>query len=406
MKKFLAVIALVLVALMIATPVVGAEEIEDVYTGTMTLPNTTIRYATNVSGNAPVIDGEISDGEYGPAIRIETPRATKNEDYGVSWETNPVDETLASEYIDFYFAYDEDSIYIAVYDAGPEYIDDGDEFKMDNIAYRSNYRFQLGFDLADVTSYFQFEGYRTDAQWPTLSYFEFGSKKTAPIKTYDLISEAIIQKKNDDTGDIVAFGDLVSANGNANYTDSNWSLIAEFKLDKEIIADSMNTTYYTDYETISDAMWFTFTTAAYRAEGSYGDDGKTESYSPAVGQYFRWLGQTDITDRQGEYADFGLYEGASRDWFFDLVVFAEEGEDVRIANAFPTRPEPEETEPVVEDTEDAADATEPVADATEPTGDVTEPASGGCGGAVSFAGIALVAALGTCTAFVAKKKED
>ncbi len=37
----------------------------------------------------------------------------------------------------------------------------------------------------------------------------------------------------------------------------------------------------------------------------------------------------------------------------------------------------------------------------------TEPAvAGGCGGAVSLASIALVAALGTCTAFVAKKKEN
>ena len=54
-------------------------------------------------------------------------------------------------------------------------------------------------------------------------------------------------------------------------------------------------------------------------------------------------------------------------------------------NAGDTKAEAEETK--------AADG---AADATE----------GGCGGAVSLAGIALVAALGTCTAFVAKKKED
>ena len=43
--------------------------------------------------------------------------------------------------------------------------------------------------------------------------------------------------------------------------------------------------------------------------------------------------------------------------------------------------------------------------ATEPA--ATEPAvEGGCGGAVSFAGLALGATLGTCTVFVAKKKED
>ena len=56
----------------------------------------------------------------------------------------------------------------------------------------------------------------------------------------------------------------------------------------------------------------------------------------------------------------------------------------------------EDTDDVVEDTDDVADDT--AAD--------TEPAAGGCGGAVSFAGLAIIAALGTCTAFVAKKKED
>ena len=38
--------------------------------------------------------------------------------------------------------------------------------------------------------------------------------------------------------------------------------------------------------------------------------------------------------------------------------------------------------------------------------DAPADAEGGCGGAVSLAGIALVAALGTCTTFVIKKKED
>ncbi|MBR2387744.1 MAG: hypothetical protein IKB02_03140 [Clostridia bacterium] len=39
-------------------------------------------------------------------------------------------------------------------------------------------------------------------------------------------------------------------------------------------------------------------------------------------------------------------------------------------------------------------------------GAVTEPATAGCGGAISLAGLALVATLGTCTAFVAKKKDN
>lgn len=72
--------------------------------------------------------------------------------------------------------------------------------------------------------------------------------------------------------------------------------------------------------------------------------------------------------------------------------------------------------------ETVAPATDaPTGDSNAPAGDVedkpldegeidnSEPivtTGSSCGGAVSFAGIALVAALGTCTAFVAKKKEN
>ena len=50
----------------------------------------------------------------------------------------------------------------------------------------------------------------------------------------------------------------------------------------------------------------------------------------------------------------------------------------------------------------------PTTDAPTTEAPVTEaPAEEkGCGGSVGIAGLALVAALGTCTVFVAKKKED
>ena len=75
--------------------------------------------------------------------------------------------------------------------------------------------------------------------------------------------------------------------------------------------------------------------------------------------------------------------------------------------------------PAVTEATEATVATEPAA--TEPA--TTEPATEevttkapettapveekkGCGSSVTVAGLALVAALGTCTVFVAKKKED
>ena len=105
MKKFLAAISLMLVALMvIAIPAVSAAD------ETLDKPDgIKIWYATNVSGKTPLIDGTISNGEYGPAYRIDSPRAMKNSDYGSTWEEEGnYDESLASEYMDVYFAYDDE----------------------------------------------------------------------------------------------------------------------------------------------------------------------------------------------------------------------------------------------------------------------------------------------------------
>ena len=147
-------------------------------------------------------------------------------------------------------------------------------------------------------------------------------------------------------------------------------------------------------------MYFSFTTNTY---------GRNEG---VAGQWWRWAGQTDMRGHGGfKYSDYGVFDGYPTELMMDLIVFAPEGAPIKVADptGFEPETEPAATEPVA--TEPAA--TEPAA--TEPAGDTpvaTEPAAtepakeGGCGGAVSFAGLALVAALGTCTAFVAKKKED
>ena len=65
---------------------------------------------------------------------------------------------------------------------------------------------------------------------------------------------------------------------------------------------------------------------------------------------------------------------------------------------------PEETTETVTTTEPATE--DPSAGAPETTEPTAEEPKKGCGSSVSVAGIALVAALGTCTVFVSKKKED
>ena len=113
------------------------------------------------------------------------------------------------------------------------------------------------------------------------------------------------------------------------------------------------------------------------------------------GHRFREQGKVSASENQfnGTYGTLLLNEANGRtDLIPDLIVFNSE------------KVEPETTEPA--ETEEVPTNENPT-EAPESDAPVTEaPAEGGCGGSVAAAGIALVAALGTCTAFVAKKKED
>lgn len=398
MKKFLSIVALMLALLMVlAMTTVAAEEPVATEEASAWVAPVGIKtyYAENVEGKAPMLDGTISEGEYGKAYRLENPIPAAS--YGNSFQEEPVyDPTAVSEYIDVYFAYDEKNIYIAFYEMGmPAIVQEG----TDNVTgVRSNWIFQFGFDLNDLQAYYQMQGYATNKTWvdTEFSYFEFGKKNAPPIKGYDLVSEGVIRKTDVVTGEDVGFGDLLSSNGNVNYTKGQCSMTIEFKFEKEVVAQAMNACYFTDYDTISNAMFFGLGTMPYgRVEGD-------------PSQYYKWAGQTDIREKQGQYSDFGLYEGSSTQFLFDLIIFGDENTVIEIADPFPVRPETEAptTEPVTE--APVVDVTEaPATEAPATEAPVTEaPAEGGCGGSVAVAGIALVATLGTCTAFVAKKKED
>ena len=397
MKKFLSIIALMLALVLVAVPMVAAEEAdaaEAEETVAWVAPEgIKIYYAENVEGKTPLLDGTISEGEYGKAYRLDDPIAVNN--WGATRQEDPVvDPTAVSEYMDIYFAYDEKNVYIAVYELGPKPIEGNDRL----VPQRCNWGFNFGFDLNDLTAYFQMNGYATHKQWAKdeFFYYEFGKKNSSPICAYDLISEAIIRKTDVATGVDVGFGDLLTSNGNVNYSDGQCEMVIELKFEKEVVAQAMNACYFTDYDTISDGMYFSLITNQYQR-----NDG-------VASQYYRWAGVTDITGQTGQYADFGIYEGSSTQFMFDLIIFGDENTEVQIADPFPVRPEtePATTEPVTE--APAADETEAPAadDATEAPATEAPKAEGGCGSSVAVAGLALVAALGACTAFVAKKKED
>ena len=429
MKKFLAVISLMLVALMvIAIPAVSAAD------ETIDKPDgIAIHYAADVSGNEPSIDGTISDGEYGDAIRITTPKALKNSDWGSSWETGAVDETLASEYFDIYFAYDEENIYFAFYELGaaPTNLDDDDTNTDNNVPFRNNYRFRFGLELDNQLNYFQTDSGST-VGWKTINTFFSGTRKDQSEVTFDQFSELVVTKKDVNTDTYVAFGDFFST-GNANYVGGQWALVVEWKFDKAGFVEAWNTIYGTEYDYMSNGMWVEMTTNAFRCiEPNYKE--------PFDGQYFRWLGQNDITGNGADYADYGLR--ATSTSCFDLVVFGTEDDELILADPFPPATEaptteapetdPETTEapateaptteaevtteaPATEAPETEAEVTTeapateaPTTDAPKTEAPTTEaPAANesGCGSTVGVAGLALVAALGTCTVFVSKKRD-
>ena len=239
MKKFLSIIALMLALMLVAVPMVAAEEADaaevEETSGWGAPAGIKIYYAENVEGKTPLLDGTISEGEYGKAYRL-TPIPVNN--YGANHQdltAEPIaDPTAVSEYIDIYFAYDENNVYVAIYELGPELIEGNDN----PVPARANWHFNFGFDLNDLQSYFQMGGYATNKQWPDseFSYFEFGKKNSAPIKGYDLISEAVIRKTDIAKGEDVGFGDLLSSNGNVNYTEGQCEMVMEFKFEKEVVS--------------------------------------------------------------------------------------------------------------------------------------------------------------------------
>ena len=397
MKKFLSVVSLLLVAvMMLAMPTVSAAE-----DNTWVKPEgVNVWYANDVSENEPSIDGVIDEGEYGKLSVKITPKAALL--WGTKWATEPVDPTLPSEYMDVYFAYDADNIYIAIYEMGPTFVDNGDDVADNDVVKRNNYIFKIGFDLNDVKKYFQFGGYQTNVHWAELSYFDMGGESGSvqnklPIGTYSFV-EAVIARTDVATGEIVAYGDLISANGNKEHTKGQWSTTMEFKISKADYIQTINDVFGTEYNNVSDAMWLIVDTTAYK-NGAAGEK-LTE-------QYFRCIGQNDVTGKQDNYIDYGVLEGSNRNSLPDVIVFGDENAAIRVAS-----PEGDPIETEAPTTEaPAGDVTEaPAGDATEaPAGDDTpdtEPTKSGCGASVSVAGLALVAALGTCTVFVAKKKEN
>ncbi len=410
MKKFLAVIALVLVAsMLIVTPVFAEEERTPDYKrdyGQETF------YAKKMD-KAPTIDGDISAEEWGdPVVSKTEPNywqsLATDDTYSKYTDQDPgaLVDRLAKE-LNFYFGYDDDYIYIAYYQLAGAW---DSEFDTDTTAgnhwreytFRHNYMMRMGFDIEDVSNLMQLgygmpdikDGYgliTSDADAShsggRLSFtcgMPYASDSSA--LTYDganILVDGKISKK------LVSDGSGINGCNSPKEGGGQYVECFEIMLDKATLLEAYNEVCETEYAELPNAMFFTFQMRNY----SWNDSASGVEYNGQTA----WFGTPLDLDQQLDLDN--LFE-----YFPDIVVFGDKIEDpIHIGDVT----EPAETEPA--DTTPAetepAETTPAETTPTESEPAETEPAAqGGCGGTVTFAGLALVATLGTCAVVTSKKR--
>lgn len=243
----------------------------------------------------------------------------------------------------------------------------------------------------------------------TLSDGKLSNYTKAEITPDQFYSELFVHKYKaaeadlpEDERTLYIYGDLLSAtNQNAN---AQYIMEVEMRLDKQQVIEVFNSVAYTEYAECPNAMYFIMRASAYRLVA----DGSTAN--PLVGDNVYLAGDiSSLNEPQKNkfYMDYGLLPASPANIIPALIVFGDENTPITIPA---DKVEEEETEPV--ETEPAE--TEAVPTYENPTeapvteAPATEPvaAEEGCGAMVSFAGIFLVAALGTSVAFVSKKREE
>ncbi|MBR2387889.1 MAG: hypothetical protein IKB02_03875 [Clostridia bacterium] len=405
MKKLLSIMLVAVMLFAVAIPVVSAEEAE----GTVIEPakDMAVYYANNLTGQTlPVIDGTINAGEYGNVVTIgePTPMAKEWPDYGYIIDRES--DRPRSGNIEYYFAYDETSIYIAFKEYGATFDDGNTAFQ--DFSFRSNYSFGYGFQLDDMTNYLSHSVSYGGGCWnkQKLSFSDgklsnFTATEITPDQFY---SELFVHKYKADEADLPedertlwVYGDVLSAS-NQN-SSAPYIMEVEMRLDKQQVIEVFNSVAYTEYAECPNAMYFRMTLNTYRGGAEEG----TSSITAQNKYLITDISALNDAQKTKFYMDYGMLPGSPTQVLPALVVFDEKDAPIMIP-ADKVETEPEETEPEVTEPEETEAPTNE--NPTEAPETEAPEVQGGCGGAVSLAGIALVAALGTCTAFVAKKKED
>ena len=234
--------------------------------------------------------------------------------------------------------------------------------------------------------------------------------------THDLYSELFVNKYpvseveiDESERGVYAYGDVFSAS-NTNSTEP-YILEAEFKIDKDQAISLYNSLAYTNYANMPNAMYFSIGTHVYRAAA--------DGTSTASQGYSRYL-STDVRGKSDNLFDYGVLPGSAADCLPYLIVFGDENtvitipkdasevSDTEVASTEVITTLPDQTLESVIETEETENNEEKEAEASvaDESTDTELSTMGSCGSSVSLAGLALISVLGTCTVFVAKKKED
>ena len=231
-----------------------------------------IIYANDISGmDAPVIDGEIKDGEYGKlSIKIKD-----HISYANSYPEcdSQIDETRkdqpSSESFDFYFAYDENNIYVAFIDYGNEWEESSvtDEFlksltdvPLKNYTARNNYMVATGFLLDDLTSYISLTA--SSRGFDENAYYDLGSYGEK-LQALEIANEIYLKKylKSDPTKIISTYDGTSGSNPNSE--EGPYIAVCEIKYSKQQLVDVINDSFFYDFTELPNAMWFYFLARSY-----------------------------------------------------------------------------------------------------------------------------------------------
>ena len=384
MKKALSLISVMLVLMMVMSvctfaaetdPKLASLEQSVIYTG--------VSYTAT---EAMAIDGRLEEAEGWVCItpEYESKISLADEYRFNAWKENSSvaiseeDTTARASNIKIYVAQTESDVYFAIEDFAPYFEVDGEEgfTKACESICRNLYNIRLGFDTSNYDRYVHIREFNSLDQFNICGPDGYKNMKTV---YGDIVSYAFARFAEDGTH---------LYDGNKNTTNQHywvkpatqWTARLEIKLSKAMIKD-MYVEYFgegADENINFESMFLSVSTG-----GTIADPNESNKYSWVYTNYVSSMLTPD------EATEKGLKERVIP----TLVVF---GKDPSVTEA-PTTEAPTEAP-----TTEAPDATETNAASQ----DIYELPAGSCSGTLSISALALVAVFGTCTAFVAKKKED